>query len=220
MGVRLLGGILKFSELIRKILAGNQDGLTPQEIRQIIKSNYSDYYGTEAHQRNVDKKHYKDVNHALLAQIYGAARSMSDVYADKSQKPWKLSLLSVIDEENSFVSEPEDLKKLETGDGTLYVLGTHLYTKSGEEIIKIGITTGNVEKRISQLYTTGVPYRFRIIREFETKNYAELELSLHKLLDPYRINKSREFFVDKSLNHIDKVIKIHNEILNETSQGF
>ena len=128
----------------------------------------------------------------------------------------RLSLLSVVGQESNESDEgleSENLKKLEEGIGTLYVLGTNLYTKEGEEIIKIGITTGNVEKRISQLYTTGVPYRFRVIREYETKNYSELEPSLHRLLDVYRINRSREFFTEKALEYIEKVIEIHNEIL-------
>jgi len=109
--------------------------------------------------------------------------------------------------------ESENLHKLEEGIGTLYVLGTNLYTQGGEEIIKIGITTGSVERRINQLYTTGVPYRFRVIKQYETRNYSELEQAIHRLLDPYRINRSREFFTDKSLEYVDKVIEIHNSIL-------
>ncbi len=207
---------MKFSDLMREILNRHPDGLSPQEIRDTIKAEYPSFYGTEAHQRNVDKNHYKDLDHALLAQIYTASRSLSDVYADRSQKPMRLSILSVSEgEEVDYVEDfqVEDLEKLEAGVGILYVLGTNLYTKDGEEIIKIGITTGSVENRISQLYTTGVPYRFRIIKQFETQNYSELEQSLHKLLDPYRINRSREFFVEKALGYVDKVIEIHNEIL-------
>ena len=70
--------------------------------------------------------------------------------------------------------------------------------KRGEEIVKIGIATGSVDARINQLYTTGVPFRFRVIKEFG-KNYYELEQALHRLLEPYRINRSREFFTDKCL---------------------
>jgi hypothetical protein len=120
-------------------------------------------------------------------------------------------MLSVAGEESDEFGqelESENLQKLEEGIGTLYVLGTKLYTKDGEEIIKIGITTGSVEKRISQLYTTGVPYRFRVIKEYETKNYSELEQSLHRLLDPYRINRSREVFTEKALEYVEKVIEI------------
>ena len=92
------------------------------------------------------------------------------------------------------------------------MLGTNLYTKDGEEIVKIGITTGNVNDRINQLYTTGVPFRFRLIKEFETKNYYELEQSIHKLLDPYRINQSREFFTAKCLPFVERIAAIHTDI--------
>ena len=106
----------------------------------------------------------------------------------------------------------ENLERLEAGIGTLYVLGTNLFTKDGAEIVKIGITSGTVESRVNQLYTTGVPFRFRVISQFETKNYNLLEQSLHKLLDPYRVNQSREFFLDKCLPHVERVLAIHRDI--------
>jgi hypothetical protein len=80
------------------------------------------------------------------------------------------------------------------------------------EIIKIGITTGSVEARINQLYTTGVPFRFRIIKTVETKNYDGLEQALHSLLAPYRITRSREFFTDECLPHLEHIISIHDGI--------
>jgi T5orf172 domain len=104
--------------------------------------------------------------------------------------------------------DTENLEKLAAGVGTIYVLGTQLYTNEGREIIKIG-TTGNVEARINQLYTTGVPFRFRIIKTVETKNYAELEQALHSLLDPYRINRSREFLTERCLPHVEQIITLH-----------
>lgn len=206
---------MSFSELIKSILRERPQGLTPQQIREIIKRDHPTYYGTEAHQRNVEKGHYKDLEHALLAQIYVTSRNGGQFYVDKSFKPFVMSLVPGAAQEPDLVDEgieAESLEKLEAGIGRLYVLGTSLYTKDGEEIVKIGITTGTVESRISQLYTTGVPFRFRIIKDIETKNYYELEQSLHKLLDPYRINKSREFFTDKCLSFFDKVVAIHNEI--------
>lgn len=48
--------------------------------------------------------------------------------------------------------------------------------------------------------------------DIETKNYYELEQSLHKLLAPYRINKSSEFFTEKCLPFVDKIVAIHTEI--------
>ncbi|WP_338585507.1 GIY-YIG nuclease family protein [Pseudomonas sp. MAG733B] len=108
--------------------------------------------------------------------------------------------------------EGENLEKLAEDIGTLYVLGTNLYTANGVEIIKIGITTGSVDKRIAQLYTTGVPFRFRVISQFETTNYSKLEQALHCLFDRYRINKAREFFTDPCLGHIPDLIAIHQKI--------
>jgi T5orf172 domain len=164
---------VSFFELIRQILRTRPEGMTPQQLRDRIKTDHPDYYGTESHRRNVEKGHYKDLDHALLAQIYVAARSASQIAVDKSQKPIKLLVIpgpvddvEVIDEQ----IDSENLEKLEAGVGTMYALGTHMHTKEGEEILKIGITTGSVDARINQLYTTGVPFRFRVIKEFETKN--------------------------------------------------
>jgi len=151
--------------------------MTSQQLRDKIKTDHPDYYGTESHRRNVEKGLYKDLDHALLAQIYVAARSAGQIAVDESQKPIRLIATpgpvddgGVIDEE----IDTENLEKLEAGVGTMYVLGTHLYTKEGAEIVKIGITTGSVDARIGQLYTTGAPFRFRVIKEFETKNYYQL----------------------------------------------
>ncbi|MBU6470444.1 MAG: GIY-YIG nuclease family protein [Gammaproteobacteria bacterium] len=189
--------------------------MTPQQIRETVKANYPDFYGTESHRRNVEKGHYKDLDHALLAQIYVASRTGGQIFVDKTQKPIRLTLAPGVSDDISVPDEEidaENLERLEAGVGTLYVLGTNLYTKNGEEIIKIGITTGTVENRINQLYTTGVPFRFRVIKEFETKNYYELEQSIHKLLDPYRINRSREFFTEKCLPYVEQIISIHKDI--------
>jgi hypothetical protein len=206
---------MSFTELIKGILREHPQGLTPQQIREIIKREHPTYYGTEAHQRNVEKGHYKDLEHALLAQIYVTARRGGQFYVDESFKPFVMSLVLDAAQEINLPDEgieAESLEKLEAGIGRLYVLGTSLYTKDSEEIVKIGITTGTVENRIGQLYTTGVPFRFRVLKDIETKNYYELEQSLHKILDPYRINKSREFFTSRCLPFVDKVVAIHNEI--------
>lgn len=206
---------MSFVDLIRQILRSHPEGMTPQQIRATVKANYPDFYGTESHRRNVEKGHYKDLDHALLAQIYVASRTGGQIFVDKTQKPIRLTLAPGVSDDISVPDEEidtENLERLEAGVGTLYVLGTNLYTKSGEEIVKIGITTGTVDSRINQLYTTGVPFRFRVIKEFETKNYYELEQSIHKLLDPYRINRSREFFTEKCLPYVEQIISIHKDI--------
>lgn len=209
---------MKFIELIRMILRDRLEGATPQQIRDQIKADYPDWYGTAAHRRNVDKGHYNNLDHALLAEIYIATRQASDIFADKSTRPMTLTMepSSSIPGENEVEAEDliesENLRLLEQGFGTVYVLGTGLFTKSGVEIVKIGITTGDVSARIRQLYTTGVPTKFRVVETFDVQNYAELEQALHKILDPFRINRAREFFTEHCLPYIEKIVKIHIEI--------
>jgi hypothetical protein len=209
---------MKFRDAVRKLLSNTPEGLTPQELRKLIQYRFPEFYGTISHRNNVEKGHYKDLEHALLAQIYVVQRNASDIYSDRSQKPMKLSLLGSAVPVSDEYEDPadtistEDFDKLEVGLGTLYILGTHLYTDEGKEIIKIGITSGPVEKRISQLYNTSVPYRFRVIQKLETSNYAELEQSMHKMFDPFRINKSREFFTEDCLEFIDTLFIVHKKI--------
>ncbi|MBP6611706.1 MAG: GIY-YIG nuclease family protein [Paludibacter sp.] len=213
---------MRFIDVIRNILKSNIEGLSPQKIREIVKNNYSEYFGTESHISNVNKGHYKDLDHALLAQIYIATRSVSDIEVDRSCKPivlrYSFDLNNELIDSTEVDNDYENLDKLEAGIGSLYILGTNLYDKNGFEILKIGITTGLVSKRIDQLYTTGVPLKFREIRIYETKNYAELELSLHKLLSDFRINASREFFTNKCLPYVDKIIDIH-ELIQKRACG-
>lgn len=212
---------MKFIDAIRAILDKRASGATPQELREVIKDEFPSLYDTDSHQRNVEKGHYKDLDHALLAQIYVVTRQASDIYTDRSTKPITLSLfdsgdVGVVEGETTIDSiETESLDRLEEGVGTLYVLGTNLYTKAGLEIVKIGITTGSVEARIRQLYNTSVPTKFRILRKYDVKNYSELEQSLHKLLDPYRINRAREFFTEQCVPFVEKIAALHLEIQSE-----
>jgi hypothetical protein len=66
--------------------------MTPQQIREVIKTRFPDYYDTESHRRNVAQGHYSDVDHALLAQIYGVSRTSGQVVVDKTLKPIRLVL--------------------------------------------------------------------------------------------------------------------------------
>lgn len=213
---------MTFADLISDILRNKPDGMTPQEIRDTIKRDYPGYYGTESQRRNVEKGHYSSLDHALQAQVYVASRK-GRFQIDRSSKPFRMTLSNTdnieFNESADETIDTENLERLEAGIGTLYVLGTNLFTKEGNEIIKIGITSGDVEARITQLYTTGVPFRFRVIKTIETANYSELEHSLHKLLDPYRINRSREFFLDTCLDYVDKVASLHKSILTNAEQG-
>lgn len=109
---------MSFVDLIRQILRGHPEGMTPQQIRESIKANYPDFYGTESHRRNVEKKHYKDLDHAVLAQIYSASRIARQIVVDKTQKPIRLTLASGQDNDVSIPDkeiEIQNLERLEAG---------------------------------------------------------------------------------------------------------
>src|SRR3954463_12577398 len=104
---------MTFADLIRIILQEHTDGMTPQQIRDLIKLRYPDFYGTESHRRNVEKGHYKDLDHALLAQIYVAARTGGHIFVDKTQKPAKLTLAPGVSIDVSIPDEEIDTENLE-----------------------------------------------------------------------------------------------------------
>lgn len=113
---------MTFTDLLREILRTHPTGLTPQALRDIIKVKAPDHYDTDSNRRNVEKGHYADLDHALLARIYVASRNCADIYADRTQKPMVLSVAphpeigEIADED---VIETENLEKLEQGLGTL-----------------------------------------------------------------------------------------------------
>ncbi|WP_353662408.1 GIY-YIG nuclease family protein [Hydrogenimonas sp. SS33] len=201
---------MNFTEVVKKILE-NQP-MTPQQIRDEIKKKYPEFYGTESHQRNFEKGHYNSIDHAVLAQIYSIIKTNDNFLIDKSTKP----LTVIIDKPEPIINDKgyviEDYEKEE---GIVYVLKTNTFTKDNLEIIKIGFTTQDVETRINQLYTTGVPFKFTLFKSYPTKNYIELEKALHKLLEPFKLNNTREFFTEEALEYIDEIVNIHSKILNK-----
>lgn len=83
---------MKFSEVVKYILSLTSDPMTPQEIRDHVKLKHPDFYGTPAHHKNVERGHYKDLDHALLAQIYTLTGTSDIFQCDKSTKPMKISI--------------------------------------------------------------------------------------------------------------------------------
>lgn len=62
-------------------------------------------------------------------------------------------------------------------------------------IVKIGKTTQNdVEMRMNQLYSTGVPFPFECAYAVEVDNCHQVETALHIAFGPNRVNPRREFF--------------------------
>jgi len=83
---------MKFVDIVKEILTTSAIKMTPQEIRDVIKTEYPNFYGTQSHIRNVDKGHYKDLDHALLAQIYTVIRTSKKFLCDRSSRPLKVYL--------------------------------------------------------------------------------------------------------------------------------
>ena len=62
------------------------------------------------------------------------------------------------------------------------------------DLVKIGWTKNDPNKRAQQLYTTGVPSPFTIEFVIKTQDGRALETRIHSYLSHCRVNNSREFF--------------------------
>ena len=80
-------------------------------------------------------------------------------------------------------------------------------------LVKIGMTTRpELDVRLKELYTTGVPVPFDVEYACEVKacNCAKLEKALHTAFEPNRLNVNREFFQIKKEQAI-AILEIFNE---------
>ncbi len=120
---------MTFTETIKLILEKANKSLTPQEIRKIIKIEYPEYFGTNSHVSNVSQGHYKDFDHALLAQIYTVIRANKLIFCDNSVKPMKAFLkgknVKKLIQFNSHFCTPVTNNEIELIDSFAYY-----YTKS------------------------------------------------------------------------------------------
>lgn len=97
-------------------------------------------------------------------------------------------------------------------------------------LVKIGMTKQeDLEKRMKELYTTGVPVAFKC--EFacrvNNKDCAKIEKALHTAFEPQRINKNREFFrinveqaraILELFHHTDVTEDVSEEIENDLTE--
>lgn len=78
--------------------------------------------------------------------------------------------------------------------GYVYILTNPAFK---ENWVKIGKTSGSVEKRMDDLFTTALPKRFDLYAWCKTAKFNELEKQMHHILDDLtqtRIDEKREFF--------------------------
>lgn len=98
-----------FTNVLKEIVRAHPEGVSPQEIREEIKSRFPTFYATPSHHANVEKGHYKDLDHALLAQIYLTAHQNRSFAKDKTKKPYKLTQVTQF---TPFISEEKPRPKL------------------------------------------------------------------------------------------------------------
>ena len=94
-----------------------------------------------------------------------------------------------------------------------------LTNESMPDAIKVGIT-GNLDRRIRELDTTGTPLPFECYYAVEVENAAAIEKKIHEGLDDKRIRQNREFFNDtpeqaKAILEIAEVMGGKNVTPNE-----
>lgn len=85
------------------------------------------------------------------------------------------------------------MAKQNNNTGIVYVLAN----SAMPGLVKIGMTTrGDIDTRMKELYSTGVPVPFDCVYACEVKvsDCAKIEKALHKAFEPNRINANREFF--------------------------
>ena len=75
---------MTLTNAIKNILSLTANPLTPQEIKALVKEKYPYLYGTVSHISNVEKGHYKNLDHALLAQIYTIVKTSSNFFCELS----------------------------------------------------------------------------------------------------------------------------------------
>ena len=93
-------------------------------------------------------------------------------------------------------------------EGIIYVLTNPAMPR----MLKIGMTTRDeIEIRMNELYTTGVPLPFECSFAGKTNNLKEVERALHIAFGPNRVNPKREFFEIEEIQVIELLRLICSE---------
>lgn len=78
-------------------------------------------------------------------------------------------------------------------------------------VVKIGMTSReDMDSRLKELYTTGVPLPFDCVYACKVDCFKELEQALHEAFEPQRVNPNREFFRIKPSQAIG-ILKLFNK---------
>lgn len=110
------------------------------------------------------------------------------------------------------------MDKSKENHGLVYVLSNRVMPG----LVKIGMTTrSEIDARLRELYTTGVPVPFDVeyACEVNASDCAKIERALHTAFEPQRINANREFFQIKKEQAI-AILELFNkkDVTNEVSE--
>jgi phage anti-repressor protein len=89
--------------------------------------------------------------------------------------------------------------------GYVYVLSN----ESMPEMVKIGKTKRDRSIRAKELYTTGVPTRFKIEFEVFCEDHSAFETAVHNELIECRVNEKREYFKTSVTNAISVIKRLY-----------
>jgi hypothetical protein len=76
-------------------------------------------------------------------------------------------------------------------------MGGFVYVMTNESVpngVKIGMTTKHPAQRAKELYTTGVPFPFKVAFAMWVESPSEVEKVTHDYFSQYRMSDAREFF--------------------------
>ncbi|MFK2823661.1 GIY-YIG nuclease family protein [Arcobacter sp. YIC-80] len=196
-------------QMVIDILVESDSSLIIKDLTTKLIKKYPEKLEAKILQKDGDKKQAISQLKAEISSL--TVDNDSLFFRDKSSKPVKVGLIEENEERLEIESQDENF---ESDLGIVYILGTNTFTKDGCELVKIGLTTLKIQERIKSLYTSGVPFEFTVLREYKTPHYEELEKAMHKLLNSFRPNPSREFFIKECLLFADEVYELHKKIEN------
>ena len=165
----------------RSCIICGQEGLPRDRIVQI--SSLGDYYSDEVLEGRL----------RMLYQVKGVCQHCAAEYVAVISEDQSHGTCSECNE------RPIKFKKFK---GVIYIISNPY-----QEGVKIGLTTNNIETRLSQLSSTGVPGKFSVIALFPSDRPKEDEKKAHVKLAKHKLDK--EHF---NVSALDAVMGVHRAL--------
>lgn len=179
------------------------------------------------HELTSDGASYEMSTAGLVVETSGYWKTLplSETGRDKSGRPvqgktWVNSQSSWFQSKVAALSDDPATLDLTVGvsanerSGELYVMRSAFHPRN---VYKVGFTTKSAEERARQLAaTSGQPDMFNVVQSWCVKNPREIEHQVHRKLDEFRLNKSREFFsieYSRLRSSIENVISQNNALI-------